>query len=92
MNTTQYKTERTNREYTLVFSKPGMYAGTYDLAISVKDIHNNVCKELNIDPDGTEPDPDQLDFDAMEIAAYALHILTTENMYLLGVERLKIQS
>ena len=85
MNTTQYKTERTNRVYILEFSDHGMYAGIYDLAITVKEIYEFVCSEFNIDPNTTDYHQDL--HDISEITSYALHMLATENIELLEVER-----
>ena len=88
MSVTQYKTIKTARVYNVVLGEPMMYAGTYVLATSVNSIFDKICKQLGINPDSTDYHPGQLDFDAQELAVFALTMLVTENIDIKSVERI----
>ena len=85
----EYTTVRMNNKYELTFTRPSIYAGIYDLPLTIKDLWKTVCSELQIDPDSTDYHPNGLDLDASEITSYALHMLTTENVELKNIKRIK---
>lgn len=82
----QFKTTRTGREYSLKFSKPSLYGGTYLLSKYVEDTLARVCKALGIDQYPEDRDCNGLDHDAEEITAIALLYLTKHNINLTSID------
>ena len=84
----EYITSRTNRSYLLTYSPVSMYAGTYNLNVTLDTLQSTIDKQLNFDHTITDYHPDQLDFDAQEIVTYSLHYLSVHNRDLVSVKRL----
>ena len=89
IETKAYNTTHTNRIYKITVYPPNLYAGIYELPTTITGYHNKFCKLLDIDPESTDYHPDGLDFDASELAAYATHLLVTENKDIQHIERIK---
>jgi len=83
-----YNTVRTERMYKVVLSPQSMYAGTYILDTTITTMFNKICKQLDIDPTSTDYHPDQLDFDAQELAVFSLLKLVTDNREIVSIERI----
>ena len=84
----EYITSRTNRSYLLTYSPVSMYAGTYDLNVTLDTLQTTVDIQLDFDHTITDYDPNELDFDAQEIVTYSLHYLSIHNRELINIKRL----
>ena len=84
----EYITARTNRSYLLTYSPVSMYAGIYDLNVTLDALQSTIDTQLDFDHTITDYHPDQLDFDAQEIVTYSLHYLSVHNRELVNIKRL----